>query len=98
MRVVVRNTGRLLKKDMYVRVGIRSRRSRTGLLVPVSAVLRDEDNQPFLFVQSSDGAYARRTVTLGERVGDRYEIAAGLTAGEHVVSEGGLFLQFAQSQ
>ncbi|HEU4641823.1 MAG TPA: efflux RND transporter periplasmic adaptor subunit [Gemmatimonadaceae bacterium] len=98
VRIVVRNTGRLLKKDMYVRVGIHSHRARTGLLVPVSAVLRDEDNQPFLFVQSPDGAYARRSVTLGERVDDRYEITAGLAAGEHVVSEGGLFLQFAQSQ
>lgn len=98
VRIVVRNAGRLLKKDMYVRVAMRSHRTRAGLLVPVSAVLRDEDNQPFIFLQSPDGAYERRTVTLGERVGDRYEIAAGLKAGERVVSEGGLFLQFAQSQ
>ncbi|HEX6537122.1 MAG TPA: efflux RND transporter periplasmic adaptor subunit [Gemmatimonadaceae bacterium] len=98
VRIVVPNAKQLLKKDMYVRVAIHSRRTRTGLLVPVSAVLRDEDNQPFIFIQNPAGAYERRTVTLGERIDDRYEITAGLEAGERVVSEGGLFLQFAQSQ
>ncbi|HEU4700567.1 MAG TPA: efflux RND transporter periplasmic adaptor subunit [Gemmatimonadales bacterium] len=99
VRVVVPNPGRLLKKDMYVRVTIHSRKPRTGLLVPVSAVLRDEDNQPFVFVQTSGtGGYDRRTVTLGARVGDAYEVRAGLSAGDRIVVEGGLFLQFAESQ
>jgi cobalt-zinc-cadmium efflux system membrane fusion protein len=98
VRVVVRNPRRLLKKDMYVRVAIRSRREHTGLLVPVSAVLRDEDNQPFVYVQNATGAYERRTVTLGSRVDDRYQIGAGLAPGDRVVSQGGLFLQFAESQ
>jgi cobalt-zinc-cadmium efflux system membrane fusion protein len=83
---------------MYVSTAIQSRRQRTGLLVPVSAVLRDEDNQPFVFVQTPAGAYERRGITLGSRVSDRYEVAKGITEGERVVSQGGLFLQFAESQ
>ena len=98
VRVVVPNRDRLLKKDMYVRVVIHSRREHTGLLVPVSAVLRDEDNQPFVFVQTAAGGYERRTVTLGSRLEDRYQVGAGLRPGDHVVSQGGLFLQFAESQ
>lgn len=98
VRVVVPNPKQLLKKDMYVRVTLHSRRTHTGLLVPVSAVLRDEDNNPFVYVQDAQGAYERRSVTLGSRQGDRYEIAAGLANGEHVVAAGGLFLQFAESQ
>jgi len=98
VRVVVPNRDRLLKKDMYVRVVIRSRRQHEGLLVPVSAVLRDEDNTPFVYIQNAAGAYERRTVTLGQRIEDRYAVAAGLAAGDRVVSEGGLFLQFAESQ
>jgi hypothetical protein len=31
-------------------------------------------------------------------VGDRYEISAGLSAGEQIVVEGGLFLQCMQAQ
>ena len=98
VRIVVPNRGRLLKKDMYVDVGIRAREESTGLLIPVSAVLRDEDNQPFVFIQDSSGSYRRRTVQLGSRIEERYSISRGLRPGERVISQGGLFLQFAQSQ
>ncbi|HEV2292009.1 MAG TPA: efflux RND transporter periplasmic adaptor subunit [Gemmatimonadales bacterium] len=99
VRVVVPNRGGLLKKDMYVRVAVRSSRTRTGILVPVGAVLRDDDNQPFVFVAAARaGAFERRTVTLGERVGDVYDILQGLRPGDRVVTGGGLFLQFAQGQ
>ncbi|MDQ6830959.1 MAG: efflux RND transporter periplasmic adaptor subunit [Gemmatimonadota bacterium] len=98
VRIVVPNTGRLLKKDMYVTVTIRSSTPRSGVLVPVAAVLRDEDNLPFVFVEGKDGSFGRRMVTLGNRVDDRYEVRSGLSAFEKVISEGGLFVQFAQNQ
>jgi cobalt-zinc-cadmium efflux system membrane fusion protein len=98
VRIVVPNGGGLLKKDMYVNVGIRSRGRSSGLLVPVSAVLRDEDNRPFVFIQDSAGRYERRTVELGSRIDERYEVSDGLHPGDRVISQGGLFLQFAQSQ
>ena len=98
VRILVPNRGHLLKKDMYVNVAIQSRGERSGLLIPVSAVLRDEDNQPFVYIEKPSRGYERRTVTLGSRLADRYAIARGLEPGDHVVSEGGLFLQFAQSQ
>ena len=49
VRVVVQNPGDFLKKQMYVRVRIRSRQESTGLLVPVSAILRDDQNLPFVY-------------------------------------------------
>lgn len=98
VRVVAENRGEFLRKGMYVRVRIESRRPSTGLLLPVSAVLRDEENLPFVYVAQADGSYARRPVTLGYRVGDQYDITAGLTAGEQVVVEGGLFIQFVETQ
>jgi cobalt-zinc-cadmium efflux system membrane fusion protein len=98
VRILAPNPGGMLKRDMYVNVEIRSRRSETGLLVPVSAVLRDEDNQPFVYADLGNGRYQRRDVTLGERVGDSYRIASGLRPGDHIVSEGGLYVEFAQSQ
>jgi membrane fusion protein, heavy metal efflux system len=98
VRVVVDNPGDLLKKQMYVRVRIRSRAESTGLLIPVSAVLRDEENLPFVYVVESDAGFARRHVTLGNRTGDQYVIPEGLAAGERIVVEGGLFVQFMQNQ
>lgn len=97
-RVVVANPGGALKKQMYVDVRIESRQARRGLLVPVSAMLRDDDNLPFVYVVQGDDSYARAHVALGERVGDRYLIPSGLRAGERVVTEGGLFLRFIQTQ
>ena len=97
-RVVVDNPGDLLKKQMYVRVRISSARPERGLLVPVDAVLRDDENLPFVYVQAADGSYARRSVTLGVRTGNRYLIAAGLEAGDKVVTEGGIFVRFIQTQ
>jgi cobalt-zinc-cadmium efflux system membrane fusion protein len=98
VRILVPNRAHLLKKDMYVNVAIRSRDQRSGILIPVAAVLRDEDNQPFVYVEAPTHGYERRTVTLGSRIDERYAITNGLQPGDHVVSEGGLFLQFAQSQ
>ena len=101
VRIEVPNTQRVLKRDMYVDVAIHSARAREGVLVPVGAVLRDEDNLPFVYVQvgaADAGSFARRAITLGVRTGDRYEVLDGLEPGERVITEGGLFVQFAQSQ
>jgi cobalt-zinc-cadmium efflux system membrane fusion protein len=97
VRVVVPNKERLLRRDMLVRVTIRALTPRTGLLVPVAAVLRDDENLPYVYVAARNG-FARRRVELGGRVDDRYEIPTGLTAGESVVTDGALFLEGAATQ
>src|ERR1039458_6852880 len=88
VRIVAENPGQLLKRDMFVRMMVHSRIQRSGLLVPVASVLRDDDNLPFVFVANADGGFMRRRVTVGFRVGARYEILTGLTAGEKVVGDG----------
>ena len=98
VRVVVDNPGDLLKKQMYVRVRIQSRRESIGLLVPVSAILRDDENLPFVYVAQPDGSFARRHVTLGYRTGDQYDIPDGLKAGDQIVVDGAIFIQFLQNQ
>lgn len=98
VRVVVDNPGDFLKKQMYVRVRIRGREENVGMLVPVSAILRDDENLPFVYVVQSNGGFARRHVTLGLRVGDRYNIPAGLKAGDQIVIDGGIFVQFIETQ
>ena len=98
VRVVVDNPQHSLRKQMYVRVLIHSHNQSTGLLIPISAVLRDDENLPFVYVAQADGSFARRQITLGSRVADQYEIPAGLRAGDQIVVSGGLFVQFMQSQ
>ncbi|MBS0365258.1 MAG: efflux RND transporter periplasmic adaptor subunit [Proteobacteria bacterium] len=98
VRVVVQNPGEILKKQMYVRVRIDASKEDSGLLIPVSAVLRDDQNLPFVYLSRADGSFARQHVTLGTRVADRYDITAGLNPGDQTVVEGGVFMQFMQSQ
>ena len=97
-RVVVANPGDALKRQMYVGVHIRSAGARSGLLVPVSAILRDDENLPFVYVLAADGGYARRAVDLGYRDGDRQVVASGLKTGDKVVADGGIFLHFMETQ
>ena len=98
VRVVAENPDGFLKKQMYVRVLIEARQESTGLLVPVSAILRDDENLPFVYLAQTDGGFARQHVTISNRTGDHYEIAAGLNAGDKIVVDGGIFLQFMQTQ
>lgn len=98
VRIVADNAARLLKRDMFVRVDIESRDARKGIVIPASALLRDDDNLPFVFAAMPDGSFARRRITYGYRVGDSYEVTSGLAAGDKVVADGALFLQFAESQ
>ena len=98
VRVVVDNPGDLLKKQMYVRVRLEARQESRGLLVPVSAILRDDENLPFVYQLQADDSLTRRHVTLGSRTGDAYDIAEGLSAADKIVVDGALFLQFMQNQ
>jgi cobalt-zinc-cadmium efflux system membrane fusion protein len=98
VRVVVDNPQGLLKKQMYVRVRLQSRQESSGLLIPVSAVLRDDENLPFVYLLQSDGSLARQHVTLANRVGDRHEVAEGLKSGDQIVVDGAIFVQFMQNQ
>ena len=97
-RVVVDNPGNFLKKQMYVTVRIQSKQASRGTLVPVSAILRDDENLPFVYIAQPDGSFARRSITLGERTGDQFNIPQGLHPGDQVVVDGGIFVQFMQNQ
>ncbi len=97
-RVTVSHAATALRKQMYVQVRIHAAKAQPALWVPVGAVQRDEANLPFVFVTLHDGSFTRRHITLGEREGKNYVVSAGLKPGEQVVADGGLFLQFMQSQ
>ncbi len=98
VRIVADNPGGALKKDLYVKVRIHSGTEHRGLLAPASAVLRDDENLPFVYLAGEGGNYLRRRIDLGSRVGDHFEVVSGLAADDKVVVEGGLFLKFAENQ
>lgn len=98
-RIVTENPGKKLKKDMYVTASVNAGSIANALTVPDASVLRDTENQPFVYVQSPSkpNEFARRLVQLGDSHGGRTQITDGLKEGEHVVGDGSLFLQFKNS-
>ena len=97
VRIVTQNPGGLLKKDSFIDAVIHTRTQKNVLAVPVSAVLHNEQNEPFVYVEMQPGKFAQRLVTVGAQQKDEQEILSGLKKGENVVSEGSVFLQFANS-
>ncbi len=98
VRIVAQNPRHVLRRDMLVTVRIHADRPRKGILLPASAVMRDDDNLPFVFIARPDCSFVRRRVDLGSHLGDRYEILSGVNSGDRVVVDGALFIQFAESQ
>ncbi len=98
VRILAPNPRGVLKRDMLVNVAIRAAQSKNALLIPTAAVLRDDQNLPFLFLALPNNHFVRRQVKLGARSGDLLEVTSGLSAGERIVIDGALFLQFAGSQ
>jgi len=96
-RIETENPGYKLKKDMYVTATVRAGAIESALLVPDTAVLRDTENQPFVYVLTGKNQFGRRLVTLGDSVDGRTQIKTGLKEGESVAGDGSLFLQFRNS-
>jgi len=97
VRIVTKNVDSLLKKDLFLDVTIQDRSQHQGLAVPTTAVLYDDQNFPFVYIQVEAGKFAQRQVKLGSQQQDQTEVLEGLAAGDRVVSQGSVFLQFANS-
>lgn len=96
-RIVTDNPGEKLKNQMYVTATVVAGTIRNAITVPVASVLRNTENQPFVYVQTGGTNFARRMVEIGETQNGQTEILSGLSAGDKVVADGSLFLQFQNS-
>ncbi len=96
-RIETSNPGEKLKKDMYVVATVNAGTIANAIALPDAAVLRDSENQPFVYAAAGSNEFGRRQVTLGESLHGQTEITSGLKAGDQVVGNGSLFLQFANS-
>ena len=96
VRIVADNPRGMLKKDMYVTADVEAGKTM-ALTVPDTAVLRNNVNEPFVYVLVGANEFAQRLVTIGRSENGQTQILSGLKEGEKVVGEGSLFLQFARS-
>ncbi len=97
VRVVTANPGGALKKDQFVDLVVHTSARREVLTVPSSAVLYTGENLPVVYRQVQPGRFARTPIQVGAQRGGRFEVLSGLRAGDTIVAEGGVFLQFAET-
>jgi cobalt-zinc-cadmium efflux system membrane fusion protein len=95
VRIVTQNPDGLLKKDMFVEAVIHTNTESSVLAVPVAAVLRDDKNEPIVYVQHDAGQFEQRSVTIGTQQDGMVAVASGLRRGESVLADGSVFVQFA---
>lgn len=96
-RIVTENPGEKLKNQMYVTATVVAGTIRNAITVPVASVLRNTENQPFVYVQTGGTNFARRMVEVGETQDGQTQILSGLSSSDKVVADGSLFLQFQNS-
>ena len=96
-RIVVDNPGEKLKRDMYCTVSVAAGSFANVIAVPDSSILRDDNNQPFVYVANGANQFGRRDVELGASQNGERQILKGISVGDRVVGDGSLFLQFANS-
>ena len=86
-RIVVDNQGEKLKRDMYCTVTVTAGSMTNAIAVPDAAVLRDDENQPFVYVATGNNQFGRRAG--GDRRKPERPDAnhQRISAGEKVVGE-----------
>jgi len=82
---------------MYVVAQVQAGKVTNAITVPNAAVLRNAENEPFVYLLAGQNQFAMRNVIIGQSSEQATEITSGLSAGDRVVANGGLFLQFANS-
>jgi len=88
LRAVLPNPDRLLMPGMYVRAQLQEGVDEAALLVPQQAVTRAPDGSASALVIGTDDKVAKRAITVGRAVGNRWQVLAGLAAGDRVMVEG----------
>ncbi len=96
-RIDVKNPQEKLKNNMYVTAEVQAGKVANAITVPNAAVLRNAENEPFVYTLAGQNQFAMHSVTLGQTSEQTTEIVSGLAPGDRVVANGSLFLQFANS-
>ena len=85
VEAIAENADNRLKPGLFVTALLQQPAPAPAMLVPASAV-ETVAGTSRVFVLTAGGKVEERIVTLGEKVGDRVELATGIKAGEQVAA------------
>jgi Cu(I)/Ag(I) efflux system membrane fusion protein len=90
LRMEADNPGLLMRPDMFVDVEFQAKLP-PGLSIPAEAVL-DSGLRKIVYVETSEGVFEPRPVTIAAAYGDRITVASGIKEGDRVVVSGNFLL------
>ena len=91
-RIVAPNRNGLWHPGCFVTATVTTSSAHANVVVPDTAVIRMEDGDDVVFVETAEG-FEPRLVEVGRRSGDEVEIASGIEPGEQIVTDGGFSLK-----
>ena len=91
------NDGRALRLGMQANVRLDAGEQVTAMLIPREAVLEHEGKK-IVYVLLSGEEFERREVTIGDELGGKVAVLAGLNKGERVVTQGAYQLKLQELQ
>jgi membrane fusion protein, heavy metal efflux system len=87
VRAELDNPGELLRPGMFATLDLfTSRTTRSGIVIPETAVIETNDKRQIVFVQNGN-RFTPVEVTLGQRQADWVEVTQGLFEGDRVVTQ-----------
>jgi cobalt-zinc-cadmium efflux system membrane fusion protein len=91
------NDGRALRLGMQANVRLDAGEQVTAMMIPKEAVLEHEGKK-IVYVLLSGEEFERREVTIGDELGGKVAVLAGLNKGERVVTQGAYQLKLQELQ
>ncbi|HVY94227.1 MAG TPA: efflux RND transporter periplasmic adaptor subunit [Bryobacteraceae bacterium] len=96
VRLLVPNPDQLLKPEMFITAGFDLGGTASGLTIPAQAMIV-EGTQGYAFLQTADRTFAKIPITATPDGPGRLRVTAGLKAGDRVVTDGALLVNFRQA-
>ena len=91
-RIVAPNKDHIWHPGCFVTAAVTTSQVSSRVVVPASAVIRMEDGDEVIFVETGRG-FEPRLVELGRRARSGVEVVSGIEPGERYVAEGGFSLK-----
>ncbi len=81
-----------LKPGMTVQLNITGRSAKDALVIPASAIYKNDEGAEYVAIAAADNHAELRTVQTGIRNSDLVQISSGLNEGDSVITSGGYAL------
>ena len=88
VEVICQNTDQKLRPGMFARVTAIFGTNHNVVVPDIAVVKQQGSGEHFIYVLNVDNTVTYTKVELGRRLGNRYEITAGLNEGDKIVTEG----------